>query len=75
MAFACLRHVEYRLRLKGVALSPERIRKGIDQLHDMVFCDRADDRRFAITAKPTADATAIARAMQLKLKATPRPMD
>ena len=75
MAFACLRHVEYRLRLKGVALSPERIRKGIDQLHDMVFCDRANDRRFAIAAKATADAAAIARAMQLKRKATPRPMD
>ena len=71
MAFACLRHAEYRLRLKGEALSPERICKGIGQLHDMVF----HDRRFAIAAKPTADAAAIARAMQLKRKATPRPMD
>ena len=75
MAFACLRHVEYRLRIKGVKLSPERIRDAVEGLHDMVFCDRSDGRRFAIAAHPTADGAAVATAMQIQRKRTPRLLD
>lgn len=71
MAFACLRHVEYRLRIKGLKLSPKRILAGINSLTDQIFCDPAN-QHVAIASNPNSDGVQIVAALKLGRKRTPR---
>ena len=66
MAFACLRHLEHRLRLKGHAMSPARIRAAVNTIQDIVMTTSNGKQSVTFPSQLTADANTILKVMKIK---------
>ena len=66
MAFACLRHLEHRLRLKGHAMSPARIRAAVNTIQDIVMTTSNGKQRVTFPSQLTDDANTILKIMKIK---------
>jgi transposase len=71
MALACVRTLEYKVRLQYKKLSPEAIRKHITQLEISVLKDTKTNMRYTLPSVATQDARRIYQILQLKWRETP----
>jgi transposase len=71
MALTCIRHLEYRVNLQQVKMSPNRIRKALTSTGVTILVHINDKRLFAVPFKINDDAKIIYKTMGLKLSARP----
>ncbi len=71
MAFACVRHLAYRVALQKERMSPEVIRNALAHRKCTVLLCEKTGERYAIPAKPSLEAESIYAAMRLPLPTTP----
>ena len=71
MAFACVRHLAYRVAIQKRRMSPEVIRSALVHRQCSVLCCRQSDNRYVIPSKPTPAAEQIYATMGLPLTITP----
>lgn len=71
MALACVRALEYKVRLQYKKLSPEAIRKHITDLEISILKDTQTNKRYTLPSKATQDAKKIYQILQLKWRETP----
>lgn len=71
MAFTCLRHLEYRVKLRYIKLSPEVIRKELTHVQVSFLRNQKTKQQYCIPSKVGQHAEKIYRAMDLKLSLTP----
>lgn len=74
MAFACLRQVEHRLRIKGHDLSPARIHAALNDIQDIVMRDEKTDRHYILPGKLTRDGEILYQVFGLQRHSRIRPM-
>ena len=71
MALVCVRHLEYRVNLQKVKISPERIRKALTSVDITIVRHIKDKRLFAIPSYPSDDAKIIYKTMDIKISPVP----
>ena len=71
MAFACIRHLAYRVALQKRRMSPEVIRNALVHRQCSVLRHRRTGKRYAVPSKPSRETEDIYRAMGLPLPTTP----
>ena len=71
MAFACVRHLAYRVAIQKRRMSPEVIRSALVHRQCSVLRCRQSGNRYVIPSKPTAAAEQIYATMGLPLTITP----
>ena len=71
MAYTLVRHLEYRVRLQYVKLSPEKIRKILLSIQVSILYDTKTKKRFAMPSKISTDAKKIYRLMEVPIHAKP----
>ena len=75
MAFACIRHLSYRVALQKQRTSPEVIRNALIHRQCSVLKHKRTGRRYAVPSKPTPNMEKIYDTMGLALSATPYELD
>ncbi len=71
MAYTLVRHLEHRVKLQYIKLSPEKIRKILLSVQVSVLYDTKTDKKFAIPSKISADAKKIYKLMEVPISSTP----
>ena len=71
MALACIRTLEYKVRLQYKKLSPEVIRKAITELEISILKDTSTNKRYTLPSQATQDAKKIYQILNLKWRQTP----
>ena len=71
MAYTLVRHLEHRVRLQYIKLSPEKIRKILLSIQVSVLYDTKTKKRFALPSKISQDAKKIYRLMNVPISSTP----
>ncbi len=71
MAFACVRHLAYRVAIQKKRMSPEVIRSALVHRQCSVLSCRQSGNRYVIPSKPTPVAEQIYATMGLPLTITP----
>ena len=72
MAYSCLRHLEYRLKVqRGMSLSPAQITKALASRQYSILKDRGTDKIYGLPSSITKETRAIYRTMGLKLAQSP----
>ena len=71
MAFCCLQHLRHRLAARGHRMSPDRIRRALNELEISVLCERSGVRKFGMPSAPTEDAERIYRTLGLAWNRVP----
>lgn len=71
MAFTCLRHLEYRLRMRHSTLSPRRIRDALLRQQCTVLEHVRDRRRYVVPSRITTEAKEIYSVMGIRLSDVP----
>ena len=75
MAFACVRHLAYRVTLQKQRMSPEVIRSALIHRQCSVLKHKQTGRRYIIPSKPTPNLEKIYDTMGIALSATPYELD
>ena len=75
MAFACIRHLSYRVALQKQRISPEVIRSALIHRQCSVLKHKRTGRRYVVPSKPTPNMEKIYDTMGLALSATPYELD
>ena len=70
MAFTCVRHLEYRVRLQYKKLSPEAIRVALIHVQSSILID-PKKQRYVIPSEASQEARKIYQVMGLSYSATP----
>ena len=71
MAYTLIRHLEHRVRLQYVKLSPERIRKILLSIQVSVLYDTKTDRKFVLPSSISNEAKKIYKLMEVSISSTP----
>ena len=71
MAYTLVRHLEHRVRLQYVKLSPEKIRKILMSIQVSVLYDTKTNKKFALPSKISQDAKKIYKLMEVPISSTP----
>ena len=71
MAYTLVRHLEYRVRLQYVKLSPERIRKILLSIQVSILYDTRTNKKFVLPSKISQEAKKIYRLMEVPISPTP----
>ena len=71
MAYTLVRHLEHRVRLQYVKLSPEKIRKILLSIQVSILYDTRTNKKFALPSKVSQEAKKIYRLMEVPLSTTP----
>jgi len=71
MAYALVRHLEYRVRLQYKKLSPQKIRNILLSIQSSILYDTATDRKFSMPSKVSQDAKKIYKLMEVNVKTKP----
>ena len=71
MAYTLVRHLEHRVRLQYVKLSPEKIRKILLSIQVSVLYDTKTNKKFALPSKISQDAKKIYKLMEVPISSTP----
>ena len=71
MAYTLVRHLEHRVRLQYVKLSPEKIRKTLLSIQVSVLYDTKTNKKFALPSKISQDAKKIYKLMEVPISSTP----
>ena len=74
MAFCCLQHVRHRLAAHGDRMSPDRIRRALNDLQIGILHDARRSRTFGLPSAVSSDAQRIYRTTP-RLKWNPAPFD
>lgn len=67
MAFACVRHLEYRIKMQYKKLSPEVIRKELLKVQASIIKDSKTNKRYLLPSKLSPEANQIYRVIGIKL--------
>jgi len=68
MAYTLVRHLEYRVRLQYIKLSPEKIRKILLSIQATIFYNTKTNKKYAIPSKISQDAKKIYKLMEVPMK-------
>ena len=71
MAYTLVRHLEHRVRLQYIALSPEKIRKILLSIQVSILYDTKTKKRFAMPSKVSGDAKKIYKLMEVTVHEKP----
>ena len=71
MAYTLVRHLEHRVRLQYIKLSPEKIRQILLSIQVSVLYDTKTNKKFAIPSKISTDAKKIYKLMEMPISSTP----
>jgi transposase len=71
MAYTLVRHLEHRVRLQYIKLSPEKIRKILLSIQVSILYDTKTDKKFAIPSKISNDAKKIYKLMEVPMVSKP----
>ncbi|RLA71903.1 MAG: hypothetical protein DRG78_24585, partial [Epsilonproteobacteria bacterium] len=71
MAYALVRHLEYRVRLQYKKLSPEKIRQLLLSVQTSILYDTSTDKKFAMPSKVHDDAKKIYKLMEVPVLQKP----
>ena len=71
MAFCCLQHVRHRLAAHGDRMSPDRIRRALNDLQIGILHDARRSRTFGLPSAASSDARKIYRTLGLKWNPAP----
>ena len=71
MAYALVRHLEYRVRLQYKKLSPQKIRQILLSIQTSILYDTKTDRKFALPSKVSDDAKKIYKLMGVPVTTKP----
>lgn len=71
MAYTLVRHLEHRVRLQYVKLSPEKIRKILLSIQVSILYDTRTNKKFVLPSKISQEAKKIYRLMEVPLSSTP----
>jgi transposase len=68
MAYTLVRHLEYRVRLQYIKLSPEKIRKILLSIQATIFYNTKTNKKYGIPSKISQDAKKIYKLMEVPMK-------
>ncbi|MGC9309962.1 MAG: IS1634 family transposase [Candidatus Nanoarchaeia archaeon] len=68
MAYTLVRHLEYRVRLQYIKLSPQKIRKILLSIQATIFYNTKTNKKYAIPSKISQDAKKIYKLMEVPMK-------
>ena len=71
MAYALVRHLEYRVRLQYKKLSPAKIRNILLSMQTSILYDTKSDRKFSLPSRVSEDAKKIYKLMDVNLSTKP----
>jgi len=71
MAYTLVRHLEHRVRLQYIKLSPEKIRKILLSIQVSILYDTKTDKKFVMPSKISQDAKKIYKLMEVPISAKP----
>jgi len=71
MAYTLVRHLEHRVRLQYIKLSPEKIRKILLSIQVSILYDKKTDKKFAMPSKISNDAKKIYKLMGVPILTKP----
>ena len=71
MAYTLVRHLEYRVRLQYIKLSPEKIRQILLSIQVSILYDTKTKKRFAMPSKISGDAKKIYKLMEVPVHEKP----
>ncbi len=71
MAYTLVRHLEHRVRLQYIKLSPEKIRKILLSMQVSILYDKKTDKKFAMPSKISNDAKKIYKLMGVQIRTKP----
>jgi len=71
MAYTLVRHLEHRIRLQYIKLSPEKIRKILLSIQVSVLYDTKQNKKFALPSKISNEAKKIYKLMEVPISSTP----
>ena len=71
MAYTLVRHLEHRVRLQYIKLSPEKIRKILLSIQVSILYDKKTDKKFAMPSKISNDAKKIYKLMGVPIHTKP----
>ncbi len=63
-----IRHLEYRVRLQYIKLSPEKIRKILLSIQATIFYNTKTNKKYVISSKISQDAKKIYKLMEVPMK-------
>jgi len=70
MAYTLVRHLEHRVRLQYVKLSPEKIRKILMSIQSTIYYDTKTNKKYVMPSRISQDAKKIYKLMEVPLKTT-----
>jgi len=68
MAYTLVRHLEYRVRLQYIKLSPEKIRRLLLSVQATILFDKKSKNRFVLPSAVTSDIRKIYKLMDVPLR-------
>jgi transposase len=71
MAYTLVRHLEHRVRLQYIKLSPEKIRKILLSIQVSILYDKKTDKKFTMPSKISNDAKKISKLMEVPILSKP----
>ncbi len=71
MAFCCLQHLRHRLAIQGYRMSPERIRRALNELQISILYEKSGPRKVGLPSSASADAKQIYRTLRLNWNLNP----
>ena len=66
MAFACIRHLEYRVKMQYKKLSPETIRQELLKVQAEIIKDNATGKRYLLPTKMNQEAKQLYRIVGIR---------
>ena len=71
MAFSCVRHLEYRVKLQHRKMSPEEIRKELVHVQISILKSKSTQKRYCVPSRISQDAKKIYQLMGMKYSTVP----
>ncbi len=71
MAFCCLQHLRHRLAIRGYRMSPDRIRRALNELQTSILYEKSGQRKFGLPCASSSDAWKIYRTLGLNWNRAP----
>ena len=71
MAYTLVRHLEHRVKLQYIKLSPERIRKILLSIQMSILYDTRTKKKFVLPSKISLEAKKIYKLMEVPISTTP----
>ena len=68
MAYTLVRHLEYRVRLQYIKLSPQKIRKILLSIQATIFYNTKTNKKYGIPSKISTEAKKIYKLMEVPMK-------